>query len=676
MAGTRLQTLLAPSVRKHVIGGFVAVLVLLVVLSGVTLQLMGPLAAGARRVSGDSATADAATAVSLGVRQAHALAMQYALSGSLTDQKAAQDSLASLDQSIAQTGSTSGRNTAAGDEGSLPALVGRYRVGLDGTFEAVQKRRTAVAGLRAAGTELRTITSAIAAAVDRETDPDLIHSGMRLAQRLLETDVAAFRYATSRDAADADIAKTAIAALPAAIDELSGHAGDNKRIRRFIGALPQPLAAYSDALTGLMAADDQLQRAETERTAASAAVLVAAATQREQAAGSQREAVASMLVRVVSVRRLLLGASVVAVGIGLTLALLIGLGISRPILLLTRTMQRLAEGDLSLEIPALHRRDEIGQMAHALLVFRRNAQTARDLQAEAEQVRAAKDRRQAVVERHIHDFSASAAGVMQGLQHSAGEAHTAAQEVHLATQRTRASSEETAQGAAGSAARLATVAAATEEMSASIAEIGQQAARAAVVARDAVERATNTNNKVGGMAAAAERVGTVISLIQTIAGQTNLLALNATIEAARAGEAGRGFAVVANEVKALAAQTAQATSEIAAQIGAIRSATGEAVGAVREVGAVIAQIEQIATIIASAVEEQATTTREIASSVQTTTVATRQTSAAMQDVSEVSETADVASRRLLTLAEDVGRTTETLGAEMQQFMEAMAREAA
>ena len=143
---------------------------------------------------------------------------------------------------------------------------------------------------------------------------------------------------------------------------------------------------------------------------------------------------------------------------------------------------------------------------------------------------------------------------------------TTAGELRTATQCTRVSSDQTAKGAVESERRLAAIAAATEELSASISEIGQQAARAAHAARDAVERARETDSKVAGMAAAADQVGSVVRLINGIAEQTNMLALNATIEAARAGEAGRGFAVVANEVKALAAQTARATAEIGGQI--------------------------------------------------------------------------------------------------------------
>ncbi|MFL1463322.1 methyl-accepting chemotaxis protein [Roseococcus sp. DSY-14] len=170
-----------------------------------------------------------------------------------------------------------------------------------------------------------------------------------------------------------------------------------------------------------------------------------------------------------------------------------------------------------------------------------------------------------------------------------------------------------AAGAAASASEnVATVATATAELAASVGEITRQVALASQVSGEAVQRTRESDAVMRRLASDAARIGDVVRLISDIAGQTNLLALNATIEAARAGEAGKGFAVVASEVKALAAQTAKATEEIAAQIGAIQSATGEAVQAIGGIGVVLARVEEVASAIAGAVEEQGAATREIA----------------------------------------------------------------
>ena len=124
---------------------------------------------------------------------------------------------------------------------------------------------------------------------------------------------------------------------------------------------------------------------------------------------------------------------------------------------------------------------------------------------------------------------------------------------------------------------MQTVASATEELSSSVLEIGRQVAQSTKIAGKAVEQANHSSATIQGLANAAQKIGDVVELINTIAGQTNLLALNATIEAARAGKSGRGFAVVASEVKALAEQAAKATGEISQQILAIQAATKESV---------------------------------------------------------------------------------------------------
>ena len=362
----------------------------------------------------------------------------------------------------------------------------------------------------------------------------------------------------------------------------------------------------------------------------------------------------------------------VAMLLSIIFSTLIGRLISRPIVAMTSVMRRLADGDVTTDIPATDRKDEVGQMAQALLVFRGNAQEAHRLHAEADKENALKARRQAAMDRHTQDFGTSAAGVMASLGRSAEAMRQIASDMSEAARRTRERAASAADSAVSSTTNLAAVSAASEEMSASINEISQQVARASQAVNEAVQRANVTDTKVGGMAAAADRVGDVVKLITEIAGRTNLLALNATIEAARAGEAGKGFAVVAGEVKALATQTTKATEEIATQIAAIRASTSEAVTAVRDVSAAIAEVNAVATAIAAAVEQQASATRDIAVSVQTVTVATQDATRAMQEVSAISETTDAASSKVLDGAGEVGRDADTLRGEVTQFLQAMA----
>ena len=374
-----------------------------------------------------------------------------------------------------------------------------------------------------------------------------------------------------------------------------------------------------------------------------------------------------------SARRLTtLVCAVIAVLASIAASTLVGRLIARPIVAMTAAMRRLAEGDLAAEIPATDRRDEVGQMAQAMLVFRTNAQEAQRLRADADKESAAKARRQAAMDRYTQEFGTSAAGVMASLARSAEAMRATAAQMTEAAHRTRDSAARAADGASRSSANLGAVSAAAEQMSSSINEISQQVGRATHAAGAAVKRANVTDAKVGGMAEAADRVGDVVKLITDIASRTNLLALNATIEAARAGEAGKGFAVVAGEVKALATQTAKATEEIATQIAAIRASTGDAVGAVRDVSAAIGEVNEVATAIAAAVEQQAVATREIAASVQSVSMATQDATQAMQEVSSISEQTDAASAKVLEGAGTVGRDADTMRGEVTQFLSAMA----
>jgi methyl-accepting chemotaxis protein len=184
------------------------------------------------------------------------------------------------------------------------------------------------------------------------------------------------------------------------------------------------------------------------------------------------------------------------------------------------------------------------------------------------------------------------------------------------------------------------VAAGAEQLAASVGEISQRVSHALAISTAAVEQGRRANTIVSGLAAAAQKIGEITTLIQAIASQTNLLALNATIEAARAGEAGRGFAVVASEVKGLATQTAKAAEEISGQIAQTQAATEQVVGALDMITSTVANINEISVAIAAAVEEQSAVTQEMSSSMQT---ASRSVSFISTSMSEIARSAELVS---------------------------------
>jgi methyl-accepting chemotaxis protein len=355
--------------------------------------------------------------------------------------------------------------------------------------------------------------------------------------------------------------------------------------------------------------------------------------------------------------------------IGIALGLFVASAISGPVLALTGAMKRLADGDKAIEIPGTEQKEEIGDMARAVLVFKDNMIKTDALQFEQEQMKVAaeKDRRQEMIEL-ANAFEAAVGQIVETVSSASTELEMSAGTLAKTAERAQEVTTTVAAASEEASTNVQSVASATEEMASSINEISRQVQESARIAGDAVEQARRTNDRVGDLAKAAGRIGDVVDLINTIAGQTNLLALNATIEAARAGEAGRGFAVVASEVKALAEQTAKATGEISQQISGMQAATDDSVNAIKEIGGTIGRMSEIASTIASAVEEQGAATQEISRNVQQAARGTMQVSSNIADVQNGASETGSASSQVLSAAQSLSRDSSRLRVEVGNFL--------
>jgi methyl-accepting chemotaxis protein len=332
----------------------------------------------------------------------------------------------------------------------------------------------------------------------------------------------------------------------------------------------------------------------------------------------------------------------------------------------------LSSGNSATSIEGTSRRDEIGGIARSLMTLRDSLKHADELRAEQDKERAAQvvaAGRSAEMFKRADTFEATVGGIVETMSAAFDQLKASANVLTTTSESTQELSIKVAAASAEASTNVHSVASASKEMASSVDEIGRQVHESARIAGEAVEQAQRTNHRVNELSQAANRIGDVVELINTIAGQTNLLALNATIEAARAGDAGRGFAVVASEVKMLAEQTAKATGEIGQQIASIQSATQDSVVAIKEISVTIGRISEISSTIASAIEEQGAATQEISRNVQQAAQGTEQVASNISNVQRGASETGSASSQVLSSAQSLSVESNRLKLEVGKFLD-------
>ncbi|SDO24709.1 Methyl-accepting chemotaxis protein [Methylobacterium phyllostachyos] len=401
--------------------------------------------------------------------------------------------------------------------------------------------------------------------------------------------------------------------------------------------------------------------------AAASALTVLGAPWSVVAEQSEAEAIAA--VRTLSNTLILTSLCVLAATAAL--GLLLARSIVVPLGALTRALNALADRQALADVPGSKRRDEIGDIARAVVTIRDMSleEAAQQLQTtEATRLREEQSRR-ALLQDLADGFERSVGGIAEGLTGAVSALQDASGTMRAAVAGTSERSISVAGAARQTSENVNAVAAAAEQLGATVLEIGRQVEQATGLSATAVGEARRAEQTMTDLTAAATRIGDVVGLVSTIAGQTNLLALNATIEAARAGEAGRGFAVVAAEVKELAAQTSRATEEIGRQVASIQMVTGDAVGAIQVVTSQIEAMNEVSTGIAAAIDQQGATTQNIVRSMGQASTGTGMMTADITEVARVADDAGQAAASVSEASDALAARAVQLRAEVAQFLQ-------
>lgn len=331
----------------------------------------------------------------------------------------------------------------------------------------------------------------------------------------------------------------------------------------------------------------------------------------------------------------------------------------------------LAEGQRGMDIPGTERKDEFGDLARSITTLHDALKAADDMRAREAAEAEAKAERQARTEAAVVHFERVSTELLASVMAASEQLSSSASQMQSTSGEAATASGSAREAAGHAASSVQAVAAASEELAASISEVSTQVTRTSELSQQAGTETSNSADVIQELAQSASAIGEIIDLIETIASQTNLLALNATIEAARAGEAGKGFAVVASEVKALAEQTTQATQQIAERVSGIQSATDQCTASAAKALEAVTQLGELAVASASAIEQQRVATSEIAESAQRAQDGTTSAADDVERVAGFTSETDSVSRSVLEAASEMSSRHKAWKSEFEQFLDSI-----
>ena len=660
-------------IRARVFGGFALILGFLVLLATFALSRVGTVG-GTLHDLVTSADGDAGMSqVRIAVVTADGAVEHFIRTRNVGDRDAAKAAIDGFARTFDEVDRTFGTLPAiAASEATLKDALGKYRSAFEAVNAAVDRLRAGAAKLEAIGASTGLEAGGILVAIANQTGTVHSVNPLRLPTLADMVRVAVMRYGASQAQADAEDTRLALKYANDAIAVSEAEAGVDGRLKQLISALKGAFADTDKALDEMVKATVELRTRQGDLVAASAAINAETGKINRALGEARTSQSVKTAVAVVDTRNLVIAVAVLALVLGSTLAWLIGASVAGPIASMTKRMKALAEGELEQAIPGRDHRDEIGQMAKAVEVFRDNALTVVRMEADAAIQREQAETHRIQLMSDLADrFDRAMEGVIQGVTSRADQMGESANLLAGVAERGRRLAETVAQNSERASGNVQTVAAATQELSTSIAEISQQVSRSVAISGKATDEARHTNETMQTLAQSAEQIGRVVQLIQAIASQTNLLALNATIEAARAGEAGKGFAVVANEVKNLADQTAKATGEISTQVTEIQNTTSKSVGAIQQIGLTIGEMTGIATAIAAAIEQQGAATSEIARNVEEAATGTTLVTLEISEVKAVAGETGAGAEAALASANALKSQADILKESVADFLQSI-----